>query len=67
MSSIYELTKTHLFLNKISNYEPALIDKIYYYIHSYNFKSSKELKKAVNEFNTNKKNGILKYGQVSYW
>ena len=43
MSSHYELTKTHLFLNKIGNYEPALIEKIYYYVHSYNFKYSKEL------------------------
>ena len=67
MSSHYELTKTHLFLNKISNYEPALIEKIYYYIHTYKFKDGRELKNAVYEFKINKKDPLEKYGNPSYW
>ena len=67
MSVHYELTKTHLFLNKISNYEPALIEKIYYYIHTYKFKDTKELKNAVSEFKINKTDALVKYGNPRYW
>ena len=61
----YSNYESHLFLQLIDDYEPALVLIIKYYIKTYTFHSNIDLKVLIKKFTVKQLEN--QYGYISYW
>ena len=56
-----------LFLSRVRDYEPGILDKIMFFTHTYTFKDKASLKTAVELWCPCEHNAREKYGHIAYW